>query len=67
VTEEPTPAEEWSQADRYAHSQGFPVGWLHFRCGEVHRLLRLYPKHWRALDAAGLDRLRERARASESE
>ena len=62
ASEEPTPPDEWSSADRETHGSGYPVGWLSFACDGVRKRLRLFPAHWRALSDAELDRLCQRAR-----
>ena len=62
VTEEPIPEREWTSADADSDRSGYSVGWLAFVCGTVRKRLRLFPKHWRSLTDAELERLCRRAR-----
>jgi NADH:ubiquinone oxidoreductase subunit len=67
ATEEPIPADEWTNADEQADGAGYGVGWLHFDC-ERHqpRRLRLYPKEWQSLTDAQLTALCRRARRTKA-
>jgi hypothetical protein len=61
VAEERIPHTDWTQADDDGHHAGYAVGWLHFTCAETQKRLRLFPRHWRTLSDAELDRLCRRA------
>jgi hypothetical protein len=60
VAEERIPHTDWTQADD-GHRAGYAVGRLHFTRAEMQKWLRLFPRHWRTLSDAELDRLCRRA------
>ena len=62
VTEDLIAEREWTSADEESDRSGYPVGWLTFVCGTVRKRLRLFPRQWRSLSDAELERLCRRAR-----